>query len=239
MTHFVIHSIFDLLSVAMALLAGVLTYKFFLSSDLEQTASKLNPYYFLFLFLGSVGGAYLFGTLNLWVSGLAGVGRSVLGSLAGATFCVELYKILFDRHRQHSTGYIYVIPFCVMVSIGRIGCFLSGIEDLTYGTPTDLPWGHDFGDGFLRHPVPIYESLSMAFFVVGLLFILRLKRSVFVEYAYYAMVFFYCLQRYVWEFFKPYSSVFLGQNVFQLLCLALIGYSLFMLERRYRARNRT
>ena len=131
MTHFIIHSIFDLLSVAMALLAGVLTYKFFLSNDLEHTASKLNPYYFLFLFLGSVGGAYLFGTLNLWVSGIGGVGRSVLGSLAGATFCVELYKVLFDRHRHHSTGYIYVIPFCVMVSIGRSGWFLSGIEDLT------------------------------------------------------------------------------------------------------------
>jgi len=33
------------------------------------------------------------------------------------------------------------------VAIGRIGCYLAGLDDFTYGTPTALPWGHDFGDG--------------------------------------------------------------------------------------------
>jgi len=44
--------------------------------------------------------------------------------------------------------------------VGRIGCFLSGIADQTYGVATALPWGHDFGDGVLRHPVQLYEAAA-------------------------------------------------------------------------------
>jgi hypothetical protein len=29
------------------------------------------------------------------------------------------------------------------VAVGRIGCYYAGIDDFTYATPTDLPWGHD------------------------------------------------------------------------------------------------
>lgn len=39
----------------------------------------------------------------------------------------------------------------------RIGCFLSGLTDGTYGIATRLPWGVDFGDGVLRHPTQLYE----------------------------------------------------------------------------------
>jgi phosphatidylglycerol---prolipoprotein diacylglyceryl transferase len=48
------------------------------------------------------------------------------------------------------------------IAVGRLGCFFSGIEDRTYGTPTDLPWGYDFGDGILRHPVELYEAVGAA-----------------------------------------------------------------------------
>jgi prolipoprotein diacylglyceryltransferase len=41
--------------------------------------------------------------------------------------------------------------------IGRIGCFLAGLADGTYGNPTSLPWGIDFGDGVSRHPTQLYE----------------------------------------------------------------------------------
>ena len=30
--------------------------------------------------------------------------------------------------------------------VGRIGCFLSGLPDGTYGLPSSLPWAIDLGD---------------------------------------------------------------------------------------------
>ena len=47
---------------------------------------------------------------------------------------------------------------------GGIGCFLTGLSDKTYGTPTNLPWGVDFGDGVRRHPTQLYEAV----FLIGL-----------------------------------------------------------------------
>ena len=53
------------------------------------------------------------------------------------------------------------MPLAAGIAIGRIGCFLSGLPDGTYGTPTSLPWGVDLGDGVARHPTALYESLFM------------------------------------------------------------------------------
>lgn len=41
--------------------------------------------------------------------------------------------------------------------IGRIGCFLTGIYEETYGIPTDSVFGMHLGDQYLRHPVALYE----------------------------------------------------------------------------------
>jgi prolipoprotein diacylglyceryltransferase len=64
------------------------------------------------------------------------------------------------------TGARFALPLAVGVAVGRIGCFFAGLDDFTYGTPTALPWGHDFGDGISRHPVQLYESAAMAAFAV-------------------------------------------------------------------------
>ena len=52
--------------------------------------------------------------------------------------------------------------------IGRWGCHFAGLADGTYGVPTTLPWGVDYGDHIARHPVALYESGAMAaFFAAG------------------------------------------------------------------------
>ncbi len=231
MNHFLIHSIFDFLALALSIGAGWLVIRKYLYNDLEKTAEKLGYGYFLFLFLGSVCGAYVFGTLNMVLSGQEGIGRSILGSVFGATMSVELYKAMFKKHQKKSTGYIYVIPFCVLVSIGRLGCLFSGLEDYTYGTPTQFPWGMDFGDGVLRHPVAAYESLSMASFSMFSLYLLNKHKALFIAQGYYLCVGFYGAQRYLWEFLKPYEPLIAGQNIFHFLCLALVGYSVIMIRK--------
>lgn len=232
---FEIHSIFDLVAAAAALAAGICVYKWRLRNALDNTARRLNPFYFLAVTIGTLGGGYLFGTLNLYASGVAATGRSILGALAGATASVEIYKAV--RGIKDSTGYIYVVPFCVCVIIGRLGCFLSGLDDHTYGTPTTLPWGHDFGDGIPRHPVQVYESLAMACFLISMLLLLARRPAIFVRYGFYMCAGFYALQRFGWEFLKPYGTVAGPLNIFQCVCIVLFAYSLVMIQTAHERRT--
>jgi phosphatidylglycerol:prolipoprotein diacylglycerol transferase len=36
------------------------------------------------------------------------------------------------------TGDLFAIPLAAGTAIGRVGCFLTGLEDRTHGTPTTL-----------------------------------------------------------------------------------------------------
>ena len=56
-----------------------------------------------------------------------------------------------------STGDAFVFPVLLGLMLGRVGCFVAGLADGTYGLPTGLPWGIDFGDGIARHPTQLYE----------------------------------------------------------------------------------
>lgn len=49
-----------------------------------------------------------------------------------------------------STGDLLALPLAVGITIGRIGCFLTGLSDGTFGRPSSLPWAVDFSDG-IRH----------------------------------------------------------------------------------------
>lgn len=82
-------------------------------------------------------------------------GQSMVGGLLGGLIGVEIAKKLTGITR--STGDAFVFPVLLGLMIGRVGCFLAGLEDGTYGNPTDLPWGVDFGDGISRHPTQLYE----------------------------------------------------------------------------------
>jgi prolipoprotein diacylglyceryltransferase len=212
--------------VTLAVLGGWLVYRWRFQDQLVKTAASVGGGYFVALSFGSIVGAFFFGTLNLYLMGMQEVGRSVLGALVGATVMVELYKL--KRGTRGSTGYIYVIPFCICIAIGRLGCFFSGIADQTSGIPTGLPWGHDFGDGIMRHPVQLYESFSMLAFAVYTLLTLKDRKDIIIRYGFYLCAGFYGAQRFVWEFLKPYAAI--GPlNIFQYLCIGLIIYSSFMI----------
>jgi phosphatidylglycerol:prolipoprotein diacylglycerol transferase len=82
-------------------------------------------------------------------------GKTIVGALIGGLLTVELLKRYIGL--RASTGDLYAIPLALGIAIGRIGCFLTGLSDNTYGTPTSLPWAIDFGDTIPRHPTQIYE----------------------------------------------------------------------------------
>ncbi len=70
---------------------------------------------------------------------------------------------------RQSTGDSFVLSVLWGTAIGRVGCFLTGLSDRTYGIATTLSWGIDFGDGVARHPTQLYEIG----FLIALFFALR------------------------------------------------------------------
>jgi phosphatidylglycerol:prolipoprotein diacylglycerol transferase len=223
-----IHTVFDLLAACAALGMTLAVYRWRLK-DAGQKIDAAGPLYGAALVAGAAIGGFGAGTLNLYLSGTPGIGRSIVGALAGAIIAVEIFKRL--RGISGSTGLIFVPAFATSVMVGRWGCFLSGLGDDTYGTPTTLPWGHDFGDGVMRHPVQLYESLAMAAFLAVALVLIGRRNAFFMRNGFYLLVLVYASQRFLWEFLKPYAAVVGPFNLFHLICAGLVIYSLTMMWR--------
>lgn len=97
-----------------------------------------------------------------WWTGRAPLqlGQSIVGGLLGGLVGVELAKVLTRQHR--STGDLMVQPLLAGMMLGRVGCWLAGLHDDTYGLPTTQPWGMDLGDGVPRHPSALYDIAFLA-----------------------------------------------------------------------------
>lgn len=225
-----LHGLFEALGWIAALAAFWWTRRRYFAHAALPMAGGDYPLYTLLLWLGAVGGAYALGSLNIAMSGVDGGARSILGAVLGGILVAEPYKAL--RGIRGSTGAVFVLPLAAAIAIGRIGCFLAGLADFTYGTPTALPWGIDFGDGVPRHPVQLYESLATAAFAAGFVWLLERRREFAIRRGFYLFALYYGAQRFLWEFFKPYATVAGPFNLFHLASLALVFYALVMLQRQ-------
>ena len=153
-------------------------------------------------------------------------GRSIEGAIAGAILAVEIYERYAGIEAR--TGARFALPLAVGIA-QPCRLFLAGINDFTCGTPTALPWGHDFGDGVPRHPVQLYESATML--AAAVLYVrAALRHNEFViANGFYLVVGFYGLQRFVWEFIKPYGTIVGPFTLFHCLSAALVAYALVMI----------
>lgn len=228
----ILHTLFDLLAAASALTMTVVVYRWRLM-DAGQKIESAGLGYALALVAGAAIGGFGAGTLNLWLTGAPGIGRSIVGALAGAIAAIEIFKA--TKGIRGSTGLIFVPAFATSVTVGRWGCFLSGLDDHTHGTPTALPWGHDFGDGISRHPVQLYESFTMGAFLLVALVLIGRRQPVFMRNGFYLLVLTYGAQRFLWEFLKPYGTILGPFNLFHFLCAGLVIYSIAMMGRTGRS----
>lgn len=175
--------------------------------------------------VGGVCGAKLLVLLHhldfLWQNPSAGFlllaqGKTVVGGLLGAIAGVELTKM--NLGVTQSTGDAFVEPLILGTAIGRMGCFLTGLSDKTYGIATTFPWGVDFGDGVLRHPTQLYEIL----FLVLLWLWLKVRQRY--DYQSGDLFKFYTISyltfRFLIDFIKPDFHILLGCSAIQLACLA-------------------
>jgi prolipoprotein diacylglyceryltransferase len=159
-------------------------------------------------------------------------GQSMVGGLLGGLIGVEIAKKL--NGIRHSTGDAFVFPVLLGLMIGRVGCFLAGLEDGTFGNPSALPWAIDFGDGVPRHPTQLYEIL----FAGGLWFILARWRSVLADRAgllFKLLLVAYLLWRLLIDGLKPVPYAYpLGLSGIQWVCLVALGAYLPIVALRLR-----
>lgn len=147
-----------------------------------------------------------------------------MGALLGGLIGCEWTKKMIGVTK--STGDVFVYPLIVATAIGRIGCFLTGLSDRTYGVATNLPWGVDFGDGIYRHPTQLYEIIFLLF-LLGLLLFLQWRRHSFSQSGDLFKVYMisYLSFRFVGDFLKPDFHLFLGLSAVQIACVfGLIYY---------------
>jgi phosphatidylglycerol---prolipoprotein diacylglyceryl transferase len=219
-----LHVVFD---VAAWLAAGAAAFWLSRARHLRFPAQSFALPYIAALVFGAGLGAYLFGTLNLFLSGSPGLARSVEGAIAGGIVAIELYK--WQNGISLRTGARFALPLAIGIAVGRLGCFFAGLDDFTYGTPTTLPWGHDFGDGIARHPVQLCESAAMAAFAIFYVVAVVRRNNFIVDNGFYLVLAFYGMQRFVWEFLKPYAALIGPLTLFHLLSLAILFYAAVML----------
>ena len=223
-----LHGVFEVLAWLVAIAAGWQVKQRYLRDDRLPIRIRAYPLYMIVVWVGAVAGALALGTLNLRLAGVAGLGRSIVGALVGGIVTAEAYKAV--RGIRGSTGVVFVVPLALAVGIGRIGCFLAGLDDYTYGTPTQLLWGVDFGDGIARHPVQLYESVTMLAFAAVFLRLLRTQPDAMIRWGFYLFALAYGGQRFLWEFLKPYPAVIGPLNLFHLASLFLVLYALSMMR---------
>ena len=147
-------------------------------------------------------------------------GKTIVGGLIGGLIAVELEKRWAGLTRR--TGDLFAMPLAVGISIGRIGCFLSGLPDRTSGTPSHLPWAVDFGDGIPRHPTQLYEAIAMA---IAAIVLGRLTRRPHREGDVFKlfMVMYFGLRLAV-DAIKPEMRILLGLSSLQWASVAVLLY---------------
>jgi phosphatidylglycerol:prolipoprotein diacylglycerol transferase len=156
-------------------------------------------------------------------------GQSVVGGLLGGLIGVEIAKKLTGQTR--STGDAMVLPIAVGLCIGRVGCFLAGLHDDTYGVPTSLPWGVDLGDGIPRHPTQIYEIAIVATLGIAL----NHARFATPGLAFKLFLSAYLLWRFGVEFLKPVPVAWpLGLSGIQWTCLIALAIYAPLVARAWR-----
>ncbi|HEU5147960.1 MAG TPA: prolipoprotein diacylglyceryl transferase family protein [Chryseosolibacter sp.] len=159
--------------------------------------------------------------------------KTIMGGLFGGLLGVETAKWMIKE--KSSSGDLFTLPIIAGIFIGRIGCFLSGTNEFTYGTTTSFILGMDLGDGLQRHPIALYELIFLL-----LLFIVLKRLYDRHDLENGALFRFFMLSyfgfRFFIEFLKPNVFFILGLSSIQWLCVVCFVYyrkTLISLSRAY------
>ncbi len=161
--------------------------------------------------VGSVAGSWLLA----WPGG-----KTVVGGLIGGLVAVEFIKRRIGVTVR--TGDLFVFPACAGMAIGRVGCFLTGLSDNTYGVATTWVVGVDFGDGIRRHPTQLYDIAFLAL-LAGVLWPLR-HRFARPGDLFRAFMVAYFTWRLGVNFVKPEPRLAAGLSLIQWAAIGMLAY---------------
>lgn len=147
--------------------------------------------------------------------------KTILGGLLGGLFAVEICKKIIGVTK--SSGDLMTYPIILAMIIGRIGCFLAGLEDGTYGVASQLPWAIDFGDHVFRHPTNLYE---ISFLLFTWIWIYLLEKRFLLSNGSRFKLFLcsYFIFRFIIEFIKPVHPFLFGLSSIQITSFIGIIY---------------
>jgi prolipoprotein diacylglyceryltransferase len=213
-----LHPLFEALAYA----AGYALYKWLRTREGDALSDERRWLIIAATALGALAGSRILGLLEQaprigfhWRSLLLPGGKTIVGGLLGGWLAVETAKPLLGIRSR--TGDLFAIPLCIGIAIGRVGCFLAGLADDTYGKPTSLPWAVDFGDGIPRHPTQLYENVFLMLLAAVLW---RLSRRPHANGALFRVFMgSYLTWRLLIDFIKPQPLVG-GMDVIQWACVA-------------------
>ncbi|MBE0392100.1 MULTISPECIES: prolipoprotein diacylglyceryl transferase [unclassified Flavobacterium] len=146
--------------------------------------------------------------------------KTIMGGLFGGLLGVELAKKIIGE--KESSGDLFVFPIILGIFIGRIGCFLSGTNEFTYGKETTFFLGMNLGDGLQRHPLALYELVFLAVLFYFLTVLKRKKLQNGLLFQYFMISYFGF--RFFIEFLKPNTFFTFGLSSIQILSIICYIY---------------
>ncbi len=152
--------------------------------------------------------------------------NTIVGGLAFGLLGVELAKKIV--HHKESTGDLIVFPLILAMIIGRIGCFLTGVYEETYGIPTDSVFGMHLGDQYLRHPVALYEIAFLILLWIGLKYIQSKKYAS--GFIFQLFMLSYFTFRFLLDFIKPRIEIIGNIGTIQMVCICVIIYYIYKIK---------
>lgn len=160
--------------------------------------------------------------------------KTIMGGLFGGLLGVELAKKRIGE--TQSSGDLFVFPIILGIFIGRIGCFLSGVNEFTYGYKTTSIFGMYLGDGVLRHPTSLYELVFLVILFWGLKLFKNKHPIKNGDLFKWFMVLYFGFRFFI-EFLKPNVFYVLSLSTIQILCIiCLLYYHKFIIQNIKNAR---
>lgn len=211
-------------------------YYVFLRKRINDHISEGNR---LSIIIGAVFGAFIGSRFLAYLECPSSIGspsdfiqilnnKTIMGGLFGGLLGVELAKKIINE--KQASGDLFTFPLILGIFIGRIGCFLSGTKEFTYGKTTNFFMGMDLGDGLNRHPVALYELI---FLLILYFFLKKIQRSNRLEsgglFKYFMLAYFGF--RFFIEFLKPNIFYFSKLSSIQWLCILCWMYYLNELKK--------
>lgn len=181
----------------------------------NRTNSNLTPEQQLKNLAGLVTGAIIGSKIPVMLSyGFDSIvllsSKSIYGALIGAYIGINISKRISGI--KGNFGDIYIMPLCIGVFFGKIGCYINGC----CGSP--------------NYPVQIWTSGFHL--ILFFMFYFFYKRKYFTGRYFVIYMLVYSLYRFCIEFVRTEPRMLYGLTIYQIMAVIIIPYFIYVLNKR-------